>query len=182
MDLRPQRLMEEPGEPDSHDQDQDSDLSPAERDARDATELARLRRQYSHVSSHHLQGSSTAARKPTSILGRFRYSLSNFWKHQVSIVVPHNTCRDHLGMSISIPPSFQYPEDRIDTMYIPHLAIGVCYPKLCPCTMSSGILHNLVSQSRLSIKQIDFCQALMNLNSSTVMRRHRVTYFMIEFD
>lgn len=101
-----QAPTEEPSELDDRDHDQDhdedEDISPAERDAREATELARIRRQYSRASTHHLQGSSTVSNKPGSILGRFRYSLSRFWKHQVSVVVPHDTCRDHLGMSISI--------------------------------------------------------------------------------
>lgn len=85
-----------------HDEDRDPDVSPEERDAREATELARVRRQYSRASTSRLQGSSTTSHRPTSIRGRFRYSVTKFWKHQVSIVVPHDTCRDHLGMDFIV--------------------------------------------------------------------------------
>jgi hypothetical protein len=70
-----------------------------DRDAREDTELARLRRNYSRASSHRPQGSSTTSKKPTGPLERLTYVVSRFWRHQVSITVEHSTCRDHLGMS-----------------------------------------------------------------------------------
>lgn len=82
----------------------DSDDSPArvsgdiDRDAREDTELARLRRNYSRVSSHRPQGSSTTSKKPSGPLERFTYVVSGFWRHQISITVEHRTCRDHLAL------------------------------------------------------------------------------------
>lgn len=62
----------------------------------EATELRRIKSRYT---------SSTAIRRPASItprpnsgLGLVRYEVSKFWKNQISIIVPHDTCRDHLGM------------------------------------------------------------------------------------
>jgi hypothetical protein len=72
--------------------------SVAETNTHEATELARIRRRYSHASSFHQPGFSTASPKPTKALARFKYAVSKFWRHQVSITVDHDTCRDHLGM------------------------------------------------------------------------------------
>ena len=94
-DHNPQALTEEPDEPLPNSPTEDS---PAERDAREATELARLRRNYSRASSYQQPGPSTASTKPTTFLERFTYGVSKFWRHQVSVTVPHDTCRDHLGM------------------------------------------------------------------------------------
>lgn len=90
---QPQPVMEEL-QPDPF----DHDFSPEETDAREDTQLARLRRQYSRATSHHQQGSAKTSRKPTTLLKRFKYSLFKFWRHQISIVVPHEACRDHLAL------------------------------------------------------------------------------------
>jgi hypothetical protein len=78
------------------------EYSPGERDARESTELARLRRIYSHTSSHQRPGSSAASTKPTGLLERFIYGVKKFWKHQISITVAHKACRDHLGTHTKI--------------------------------------------------------------------------------
>jgi hypothetical protein len=70
-----------------------------DRNAREDTELARLRRNYSRASSYRPQGSSTASKKPATVLERLVYVVSSFWRHQISIKVEHSTCRDHLGKS-----------------------------------------------------------------------------------
>ncbi len=67
--------------------------------AREATELARLRSNYSRASSYRQQGSSIASRKPEGLLECFIYNTKAFWRRQVSVTVAHSTCRDHLGMS-----------------------------------------------------------------------------------
>lgn len=77
--------------------DPDHNRVSAEIDAREATELGRLGRHYTHASSYHQQRCSISSRNPTAPLVRFKYSLSKFWGHQVSVVVPHEACRDHLG-------------------------------------------------------------------------------------
>ena len=69
---------------------------PGERDARDATELARLRRNYSRASTLQRQA-STIPVKPTGHLERFMHLVKKFWGHQISITVAHKECRDHLG-------------------------------------------------------------------------------------
>lgn len=94
LDHDPQALIEEPDETLRNAPTEDS---PAERDAREATELQKLRRQYSRASTFH-QGSSIASKKPETLLERFTYGVSKFWRHQISVTVPHVTCRDHLGM------------------------------------------------------------------------------------
>lgn len=68
--------------------------SPAEVDAYEDTELHRLRLDYSRASS--VPG-RTILPAPTTIIGRIRYCAAKFWRHQVSIIVDHDTCRDHLG-------------------------------------------------------------------------------------
>jgi hypothetical protein len=80
------------------------------RNTRESTELARLRRNYSRASSYRPQGSSTASKKPSTVLGRLNYIVARFWRHQVSITVEHRTCRDHLGTScesFSLAPLLQ---------------------------------------------------------------------------
>lgn len=65
-------------------------------DTRESTELARLRRNYTRASSHPPTSSIVVA-KPTTFFNCFLYGVRQFWKHQISVTVPHHTCRDHLG-------------------------------------------------------------------------------------
>ena len=62
-----------------------------------ATELARLRRNYSRASSYHRQGASIASKKPVTLRECCIYNLKKFWRHQISVTVDYDTCRDHLG-------------------------------------------------------------------------------------
>lgn len=144
-DHNPQALIEEPEEPLPNAPTEDS---PAERDAREATELARLRRNYSRASTYRQQGSSIASKKPASLLERFTYGVSKFWRHQVSVTVPHDTCRDHLGMSRntfhSRPTSFKASQTQHYGYFL--FGIGTTLPKACSCNMSSGTFHDSVSQ------------------------------------
>lgn len=73
-------------------------------DAREqeATELAAVRRQYSRASSHRRPDQGRAEREPESSLGRLSFRIAQFWRRQVSIIVPHDSCRDHLGTAPSI--------------------------------------------------------------------------------
>jgi len=64
--------------------------------AREATELARIRSNYTRASSYHHAGSSVGSSKPDGLLERFNYTIRVFWRRQISITVPHSTCRDHL--------------------------------------------------------------------------------------
>ncbi|TVY42720.1 hypothetical protein LSUB1_G003206 [Lachnellula subtilissima] len=71
--------------------------SPTQDDRLEATELARLRSNYSRVSrrSNH----TIAVMKPATFLGLLTYNIKKFWKNQVSISVDHEACRDHLGQA-----------------------------------------------------------------------------------
>lgn len=79
----------------------------AETDAREDTELARLRRRY--TSHSHPSSAAPTEKKPSTLLEHCLYAIRKFWRHQVSITVNHDTCRDHLGMltyiSVSRPIS-----------------------------------------------------------------------------
>ncbi|KAK0123153.1 hypothetical protein ONS96_010155 [Cadophora gregata f. sp. sojae] len=67
-----------------------------DRSAREATELARIRSNYTRASSYHHAGSSTGSPKPDGLLERFNDTIRTFWRRQISITVAHSTCRDHL--------------------------------------------------------------------------------------
>ncbi|KAH8813202.1 hypothetical protein F5884DRAFT_328227 [Xylogone sp. PMI_703] len=64
-------------------------------DALEATELARLRRQYSRASTTTLH---VRRPKPSTILARVGYAITQFWRHHISITVDHVWCRDHLAL------------------------------------------------------------------------------------
>ncbi|KAN0093838.1 hypothetical protein V8E51_017022 [Hyaloscypha variabilis] len=87
------------------------------RDAREGTELARLKRNYNRASSFRPQGSSTASPKPSTLLGRLSYVVSSFWRHQISITVEHSTCRDHLGMSCELASPDPLSSDILINLY-----------------------------------------------------------------
>jgi hypothetical protein len=90
-----------------------------DRNAREDTELARLRRNYSRASSTRLQGSSIASRKPSTLLERLTHLVSGFWRHQVSITVEHRTCRDHLGVFLRVPLSRPNSSDKVINLVLP---------------------------------------------------------------
>jgi hypothetical protein len=88
-----------------------------DRNAREDTELARLRRNYSRASSSRPQGSSTISKKPSGPLERLTFVVSRFWRHQVSITVEHSTCRDHLGMTCKVLLSRSCSTDKVINLY-----------------------------------------------------------------
>jgi hypothetical protein len=98
--MLPRRLAGDPDEPPApiDSSGQSSEHIDRHSPALEATELARLRRNYSRASSYHPPGTTSTTKKPTTVLERFAYSIKKFWRHQVSITVEHSTCRDHLGM------------------------------------------------------------------------------------
>ncbi len=61
----------------------------------EATELEQLRQNYSRVSKRRQTG---ATPKPVTLWQKLCYAIRTFWKHQVSVVVAHEHCRDYLGM------------------------------------------------------------------------------------
>jgi hypothetical protein len=111
------------------------------RNAREDTELARLRRNYSRASSARLQGSSIASRsrKPSTLLERLTHIVSGFWRHQVSITVEHSTCRDHLGVFLRVLLSRPNSSDKVINLVLPDWGLGSPIPN-CQCIKSSGIL------------------------------------------
>jgi hypothetical protein len=68
--------------------------------ALEATGLSRIRRQYSRASLSHHATSVTLSQRSTPLSGwaKVKYAVSKFWKNQISVIVDHNACRDHLGM------------------------------------------------------------------------------------
>jgi hypothetical protein len=99
-------VVEEETQSDAEDEAHQLERCPTQADALEATELERLRQNYSRASASRRSGSTTIARKPVNLLERFAYNVKAAWKHQVSITVEHKTCRDHLGMyqgSLSYP-------------------------------------------------------------------------------
>jgi hypothetical protein len=75
-------------------------LPAADAREREATELAALRRQYSRASSYRRPGQGITSRKPETAFGRVVYNIARFWSRQVSVTVPHEACRDHLGTAL----------------------------------------------------------------------------------
>jgi hypothetical protein len=116
-------LAQAPGEPDEPEPEPEPLLvdpvrpsSDRNRDAREDTELARLRLNYSRASSYRAQSSSTRSKKPSNLLERFTYSILQYWRHQISITVEHSTCRDHLGTFLRFLLSHSYPPDRVSNL------------------------------------------------------------------
>ncbi|KAH9220506.1 hypothetical protein DL95DRAFT_329108 [Leptodontidium sp. 2 PMI_412] len=70
----------------------------ADTSAREATELARIRSNYTRASSYHQAGSSIASAKPDGLLECFSHTVRAIWRRQISITVAHSTCRDHLAL------------------------------------------------------------------------------------
>ncbi|RDW73116.1 hypothetical protein BP6252_07023 [Coleophoma cylindrospora] len=71
-----------------------------ERNQLEATELAQVRSNYERASSNRLPSTGNVAtpKRPTKPVALLLYNVKNFWRHQVSVTVPHEACRDHLGM------------------------------------------------------------------------------------
>lgn len=84
--------------------------------ARQSTELARLRVNYSRASSRHPPETPNHLAKPTTFLGRVKYGVQKFWRHQVSVVVAHEDCRDHLGNF----PIFRLQNSPMFTLHFIH--------------------------------------------------------------
>ncbi|PQE20378.1 hypothetical protein CJF30_00001678 [Rutstroemia sp. NJR-2017a BBW] len=76
------------------------EVSSAERDLWESTELSRIRRNYTRASSTHALGPGPGSTAPARLFGKAGYSISKFWRHQVSVTVDHATCRDHLGFFV----------------------------------------------------------------------------------
>ncbi|PQE23035.1 pf02656 domain containing protein [Rutstroemia sp. NJR-2017a WRK4] len=74
------------------------EVSSAERDLWESTELSQIRRNYTRASSTHALGPGPGSTAPARLFGKAGYSISKFWRHQVSVTVDHATCRDHLAL------------------------------------------------------------------------------------
>lgn len=73
-------------------------LSHRESDLLEATELSRIRSQYSRTTDLYRRASSSNSRASPRGLRRLTYAIWKFWRNQISVVVAHEACRDHLGM------------------------------------------------------------------------------------
>ncbi|KAM3086083.1 hypothetical protein ACMFMG_000220 [Clarireedia jacksonii] len=76
------------------------EISSADRDLWESTELSQIRRNYTRASSAHAlgPGPGPGSTAPTRLFGKARYSIAKFWRHQVSVTVDHAACRDHLAL------------------------------------------------------------------------------------
>jgi len=83
-DQRPQSLLVVP----TDDFPADTDA-----DAREATELALLDKSILRRNPSHASTARQAKERFT-----FTSGASKFWRRQISVTVPHDSCRDHLGM------------------------------------------------------------------------------------
>ena len=105
------------------------DLSPANLNAREDTELADLRQEYHRATSYH-QGTSTVSSRPTGLVGSAKYSIFKFWKHQISVTVAHEACRDHLGKMIPTFDSYsKSPHQYLRTLSIPPPVLWPSFPE-----------------------------------------------------
>ena len=71
----------------------------------EATELERIKSNYRRVTTSRGRESGVRSIEPQTTIDRLIYSVSKFWRLQVSVIVAHENCRDHLGMEqvISLP-------------------------------------------------------------------------------
>jgi hypothetical protein len=70
-------------------------------DSYEATELARIRTRYSNASTSRRPATVATAQRPTTALARVQNAILKFWRNQISVIVAHDACRDHLGMSLA---------------------------------------------------------------------------------
>ena len=146
-----------------------------ERDAREDTELARLRRNYSRASSYPSTG--TVTRKPTIFPERFTHAARKFWRRQVSIVVAHSTCRDHLGtfclQDASAKASYiRYPSDRAAIWLMPQKASRKCYSgHTWSYDAFTQPLHEVICKSTHVIYCLKFPVTPLSNSSSLTSRR-----------
>lgn len=86
---------EDPNNEDHFESLESLERPPTHENARGATELAQLRRNYSRAST---RASAKLAERPATLPGKLIHEVQKFWRRQISITVDHHTCRDHLGM------------------------------------------------------------------------------------
>jgi hypothetical protein len=67
-------------------------------DVLEATELSRIRSNYSRATDSYRAASGSIARASPTGVWRWKHAIYQFWKGQISIIVAHEACRDHLGM------------------------------------------------------------------------------------
>jgi len=68
-------------------------------DVLEATELSRIRSNYSRATDSYRRASRPNAQaSPATGMWRWKHTIHKFWKDQISVIVAHEACRDHLGM------------------------------------------------------------------------------------
>ncbi|TVY85774.1 hypothetical protein LAWI1_G007748 [Lachnellula willkommii] len=90
-------VVEETQDNPEDDQALQLEQSPTQDDRLEATEMARLRSNYS-LASRRSGPPTIAVMKPATLPGRLTYNVKKFWNNQVSIAVDHDACRDHLAL------------------------------------------------------------------------------------
>jgi hypothetical protein len=99
--------------PDQRDARPSTSRSRSGSDGLEATELSQIRTQYSQTSnSYRRDGRKLNSQNPPPGFGKLKYAITKFWNNQISVIVPHEACRDHLGtyavQSLSVSTAFLY--------------------------------------------------------------------------
>ena len=87
-------------------------------DVLEATELSRIRKNYSRATDSYRRAQGSIARAPPTGVRHWKHAIYKFWKDQISTIVAHEACRDHLGM-YAITTSLVIP-------YLPSPFIQTC--------------------------------------------------------
>jgi len=144
-----------------------TDPTPAGSDARESIALARVRGQYSRASSYHRPGSSTTSGKPTTLLERLTYPISKFWRRQISITVAHESCRDHLGMSMPLCSL------AVDIFQINHYVENFLFWPPEDAFRRNPVMQNVIWYFYTNVSQNHLQNRQLHLSSFTVVRRMR---------
>lgn len=123
-------------ERDDHTIHQERDITDARRTSHEtirhsggyeATELGRLRSRYSSTSlrrSHSQTTSGIQTHEVSGYIAKCKASVGKFWRNQISITAPHDSCRDHLGESTH--PSYSM-------VFLRHLSYHLPLSFHCAC-------------------------------------------------
>lgn len=67
-------------------------------DVLEATELTRIKTNYSRATDSYSRAQGSIARASPTGVWRWKNAIYKFWRDQISTIVAHEACRDHLGM------------------------------------------------------------------------------------
>ena len=128
-------------------------------DVLEATELSRIRTNYSRATAAHHEhaASNSITRRPPTGLWKLKYAITKFWNNQISVIVAHEACRDHLGMyaiqslivSLDKDPDKDYRTEGCFRNLSYAAGLGFLY-FAWQSSMTSAVCSSLVKQDNLS--------------------------------